>query len=43
MKRRTETALDGLGAPLHPGAERYYREIGLINGKPPAAEDPETQ
>lgn len=25
------TALDGLGIPLHPGAERYYREVGLIN------------
>ena len=24
------TALDGLGVPLHPGAERYYREIGLL-------------
>jgi TRAP transporter TAXI family solute receptor len=27
---RTETALDGLGVPLHPGAARYYREAGLI-------------
>ncbi|MDS9468767.1 TAXI family TRAP transporter solute-binding subunit [Paracoccus sp. MBLB3053] len=30
---RLETALAGidtLGVPLHPGAERYYREIGLI-------------
>uniref|UniRef100_UPI003AE6BA6F TAXI family TRAP transporter solute-binding subunit n=1 Tax=Paracoccus sp. T5 TaxID=3402161 RepID=UPI003AE6BA6F len=25
-----DTALDGLPIPLHPGAERYYREIGLI-------------
>ncbi len=25
-----ETALEGLSIPLHPGAERYYREIGLI-------------
>jgi len=25
-----EQALDGLGIPLHPGAERYYREIGMI-------------
>jgi len=25
-----ETALDGVGIPLHPGAERYYREIGLL-------------
>lgn len=24
-----DTALVGLGAPLHPGAARYYREIGL--------------
>ena len=24
-----ERALVGLGAPLHPGAVRYYREIGL--------------
>ncbi len=23
------TALDGVSTPLHPGAERYYREIGL--------------
>jgi TRAP transporter TAXI family solute receptor len=25
------TALDGIAIPLHPGAERYYREIGLLN------------
>ena len=25
------TAVRGLAIPLHPGAERYYREIGLIN------------
>lgn len=25
-----ETALDGIGIPLHPGAERYYKEAGLI-------------
>jgi uncharacterized protein len=24
------TALDGVAVPLHPGAERYYREMGLI-------------
>lgn len=24
------TALDGLGIPLHPGAERFYRESGLL-------------
>ncbi len=26
---RLEIAIDGLGAPLHPGAIRYYREVGL--------------
>lgn len=25
-----ETALDGIGIPLHPGAERFYREQGLL-------------
>jgi TRAP transporter TAXI family solute receptor len=40
---RLETALDGLGAPLHPGAERYYREIGLIGEQTPAPTDSETQ
>lgn len=25
-----ETALDGLGVPLHPGAEKFYKEAGLI-------------
>lgn len=25
-----EKALEGLGIPLHPGAERYYREAGLL-------------
>jgi hypothetical protein len=29
---KLETALDGMPVPLHPGAERYYREIGLISG-----------
>jgi TRAP transporter TAXI family solute receptor len=24
-----DTALDGIAVPLHPGAERYYREVGL--------------
>lgn len=28
---RLESALDGVGIPLHPGAERYYREVGRIN------------
>ena len=27
---RIETALDGLSVPLHPGAERYYREVGAL-------------
>jgi TRAP-type uncharacterized transport system substrate-binding protein len=22
---------DGLSAPLHPGAEKYYKEKGLLN------------
>lgn len=30
---RIETALDGLGVPLHPGAERYYQEMGLLANK----------
>jgi TRAP transporter TAXI family solute receptor len=25
-----ETALEGVAIPLHPGAERYYREVGMI-------------
>ena len=25
-----ETALAGVGVPLHPGAERFYKEAGLI-------------
>jgi TRAP-type uncharacterized transport system substrate-binding protein len=25
-----ETALSGVGVPLHPGAERFYKEAGLI-------------
>ncbi len=27
---RPETASSGLGLPLHPGAERFYREVGLL-------------
>ncbi len=27
---RLETATDGLGAPLHPGAEKFYREAGVL-------------
>ena len=26
-----ETALSGVGVPLHPGAEKFYKEAGLIN------------
>ncbi|MCA1774809.1 MAG: TAXI family TRAP transporter solute-binding subunit [Loktanella sp.] len=26
-----ETALDGIAIPLHPGAERFYREAGMIS------------
>jgi len=26
---RRERALDGIGVPLHPGAARYYRELGM--------------
>jgi len=25
-----EKALDGLGIPLHPGAAKYYREVGMM-------------
>ena len=25
-----DTALAGVGVPLHAGAERFYREVGLI-------------
>lgn len=31
---RQETALVGVATPLHPGAERYYREIGLLKDRP---------
>ena len=27
---RKESALEGMAVPLHPGAEKYYREIGLL-------------
>jgi len=27
---RSSAAVEGLGTPLHPGAERYYREAGLL-------------
>jgi hypothetical protein len=25
-----ENAVKGAGIPFHPGAEKYYREVGLI-------------
>lgn len=28
---KRETALAGAGIPLHPGAERYYRDVGLLH------------
>ncbi len=28
---RLETALDGIAVPLHSGAQRYYREIGMLD------------
>lgn len=42
---RLETALEGLGVPLHPGARRFYEEMGLAVTEPfslqaPAAGDP---
>ena len=38
---RPETALVGLAIPLHPGAERWYREQGLLDGpSEPAEPDP---
>jgi TRAP transporter TAXI family solute receptor len=33
------TALHGLSIPLHPGAERYYREVGLIGAPADPARD----
>lgn len=27
---RLETALAGIGIPLHDGAARYYREVGVL-------------
>lgn len=31
---KRENALDGIAIPLHPGAERYYREAGLLKPTP---------
>jgi TRAP transporter TAXI family solute receptor len=27
---KLENALKGMPVPLHPGAEKYYREVGLL-------------
>jgi len=27
---KLENAVKGMPVPLHPGAERYYREVGII-------------
>ncbi|TFH44018.1 MAG: immunogenic protein, partial [Lysobacterales bacterium] len=27
---RKETALKGVLVPVHPGAEKYYKEVGLM-------------
>jgi TRAP-type uncharacterized transport system substrate-binding protein len=27
---RKETALAGIGIPLHPGAAKFYKEVGLL-------------
>ncbi|MHC1727427.1 MAG: TAXI family TRAP transporter solute-binding subunit [Syntrophobacteraceae bacterium] len=29
-----KTALEGISIPLHPGAERFYREQGMLPGRP---------
>lgn len=35
LRIRAEDALTGLAIPLHPGAERYYREAGLLAQRGP--------
>lgn len=37
---RLETALDGISIPLHDGALRFYREVGLLQEHNPAARPP---
>jgi TRAP-type uncharacterized transport system substrate-binding protein len=27
---KPEMAITGTGAPLHPGAKRYYKEVGIL-------------
>ena len=29
-----ETALNGLLTPVHPGAERFYKDLGLLKQAP---------
>lgn len=36
---RLENALSGISVPLHPGAERFYRERGMDTAKLPKADD----
>jgi TRAP transporter TAXI family solute receptor len=37
---RLENALDGVSLPLHPGAERFYRESGMRIDRLPVADTP---
>lgn len=38
---RLDRALDGVSVPLHPGAARFYREVGMpVDGAPQAAAEP---
>lgn len=37
---RLETALEGIGIPLHEGALRFYREIGLLQRSDRASREP---
>jgi len=37
---RIEHALRGIAIPLHPGAKRYYEEVGLSTAVPPAGSPP---
>jgi TRAP transporter TAXI family solute receptor len=36
---RLANALNGISVPLHPGAERFYRERGMVTDKLPKTED----
>lgn len=37
--KKEEMAKDGLSAPLHPGAKKYYEEAGLLGGEEKAADE----